>query len=315
MAWERESLNTIHGRMKADAEARVTNGVTIPRFSLLGVILIVVSGAIHLVYGFLAFLARQLFLDTAEAEYLDRKARSYGLPRKATGTTDIQSNTSGAVGNTDETTLQLTTPIAGVESETLVTTQPNGGQDRETDDQLRARLLQRTQNPPASGSDSDYVRWATSVEGVSRAWTLAAEDYQGAGSVGVIIADGNLDPVGSTVHQNVEDYIATVRPVTASPDVIDVITSLVKYTVSITPNVQEIRDAITQQTDTYLLASSDPGGKVLISGIRAAITSGGAADYVITAMEKDGNVIAPVGDIDLDFYEVAKLDFFEFSTL
>lgn len=358
MSWNRESLNVIYERMKADAEARVTGGVRIPRFSLMGVILIVVAGAIHLVYGFLAWLSRQLFLDTAEAEFLDRKGREFGLPRKAAtysegaiqflgvpgsvilagtdvqnsdgiiyatidevildvgglGYTTIQATTEGTDGNTTENTLRLSTPIAGVESDVTVTEAPTGGENRESDDELRARLFQRVQNPPASGNAADYVRWATSVEGVSKAWVFGAEDFAGSGSVGVVIADGNLNPVSPVVKQDVIDVIDEARPITAAPQVLDVIASALYYEIAITPNAQEVRDAVTQQVETYLLATANPGGTVLISGIRAAITSGGAADYDILAMEKDGTPV-PEDDVVLGDYEVGKLDSITFTDL
>ena len=57
-----------------------------------------------------------------------------------------------------------------------------GGTDTETDDQLRARILHRIQNPPMGGAQADYVTWALAVPGVTRAW---AAPEQGPGTITV----------------------------------------------------------------------------------------------------------------------------------
>ena len=57
-----------------------------------------------------------------------------------------------------------------------------GGTDAETDDQLRARILHRIQNPPMGGAQADYVTWALAVPGVTRAW---AASEQGIGTMTV----------------------------------------------------------------------------------------------------------------------------------
>lgn len=351
MAWNRESLQTIYERMKADAESRVTNNVRLTRFSLINIILVVVSGAIHLMYGFLEYLSRQLFLDTAEGEYLDRKAREYGLPRKSAtfaegriqfigtpstvipsgtivqnsngftyatisevtldagglGQSDIQADESGIAGNTNETILQMETPIAGVTTEVTVIIAPNGGAEQETDDELRARLLQRVQNPPASGNEADYIRWATSVEGVGRAWVLSAENYKGAGSVAVLLATSELEPVGQSIIDDVDAYIDTVRPVKAECDVLNVVTSPISFEIAITPNQEQLRQSVDTQLRNFFLNVAEPGGTILISGIRSAISSGGVSDYRIVSINVGGIPVA-IDDITLEEYTIGKYD-------
>lgn len=48
-----------------------------------------------------------------------------------------------------------------------------GGADVESDDDLRARVLQRKRQPPHGGSKSDYERWALEVPGVTRVFVSA----------------------------------------------------------------------------------------------------------------------------------------------
>ena len=57
-----------------------------------------------------------------------------------------------------------------------------GGVEAENDDDLRARILQRIQNPPMGGAQADYVTWALAVPGVTRAW---AAPEQGIGTITV----------------------------------------------------------------------------------------------------------------------------------
>lgn len=56
-----------------------------------------------------------------------------------------------------------------------------GGADREADDLLRERILEKRRNPPQGGSVPDYQRFAREVPGVTRAW--AAQMLNAPGSV------------------------------------------------------------------------------------------------------------------------------------
>ena len=58
----------------------------------------------------------------------------------------------------------------------------DGGVDTENDDDLRARILFRIHQPPMGGDADDYVAWALSVPGVTRAW---AATEMGIGTVTV----------------------------------------------------------------------------------------------------------------------------------
>ena len=84
-----------------------------------------------------------------------------------------------------------------------------GGTDTETDEQLRARILHRIQNPPMGGAAADYVAWALAVPGVTRAW---AAPEQGVGTITVrflmddLRADNDGWPEPDDI-QAVADYI------------------------------------------------------------------------------------------------------------
>ena len=122
----------------------------------------------------------------------------------------------GSIGNLDVgTVLILTAPIAGITGVTVGYL--DGGTDEETDDELRARVLERIRNPPMGGDAEDYVHWALSVPGVTRAWSYPNE--MGIGTMTVrfmcddLRASNNGFPLPSDVAR-VAAYLDTVRPVT-----------------------------------------------------------------------------------------------------
>lgn len=122
----------------------------------------------------------------------------------------------GALGNVEAgETLGLAETIVGADGAVTVV-EITGGVDTESDDDLRARILHRIQNPPMGGAQADYVTWALACPGVTRAW---AAPEQGIGTITVrflmdeLRADDDGWPQPSDI-QYVHDYINKMRPVT-----------------------------------------------------------------------------------------------------
>lgn len=130
----------------------------------------------------------------------------------------IAATAPGSLWNLDAGTILTWNPgIAGINGGASVVTLGDGT-DQETTDQLRARLLQRIRQPPMGGDADDYIAWATSVPGVTRAWTSPQE--MGAGTVTVrFMMDSLRTSTGGfplpTDVATVQTYINTKRPVTA----------------------------------------------------------------------------------------------------
>lgn len=110
--------------------------------------------------------------------------------------------------------LSMIDVVAGVDSvATVVTLQ--GGADDEDDDDLRARVLFRIQQPPMGGDANDYVAWALAVPGVTRAWSSVE---MGIGTVTVrfmmddLRASAGGFPTGDDIV-TVKTYIESQRPV------------------------------------------------------------------------------------------------------
>ncbi|RJX18971.1 MAG: baseplate J/gp47 family protein [Desulforudis sp.] len=90
MAFERPTLQEIVDRIAADFQARIDGAESLLRRAVLKVMARVYGGAVHLLYGFLDFMADQLFASSAEVDYLETIGGEYGLARtaatKASGT-------------------------------------------------------------------------------------------------------------------------------------------------------------------------------------------------------------------------------------
>jgi uncharacterized phage protein gp47/JayE len=132
------------------------------------------------------------------------------------GSSEAVALTPGAVGNLpDGMSIALVQPVAGVDNAILFGDM-TGGVNQETDDQLRERILQRIQNPPMGGTQENYVTWALSVPGVTRAW--AAQEI-GPGTMTIRFLMDDLYPDNHGLPQQddldeVRDYIDKMRPVT-----------------------------------------------------------------------------------------------------
>src|SRR6478736_4591283 len=100
-------------------------------------------------------------------------------------------------------------PLPGVVSATLHGDM-TGGADTETDDQLRARVLFRIQQPPMGGDANDYVAWALAVPGVTRAWCSPLEMGMGTVTVRFMMdelrASNGGFPLGEDI-ETVSDYL------------------------------------------------------------------------------------------------------------
>ena len=196
----------------------------------------------------------------------------------------------GTDGNaTIGTVLVMTQPVAGVEPAAPV--QSGGlvlGADAETDDALRGRLLARIQAPPNGGSREDYVAWALQVPGVTRAWVYPLED--GVGTVRVRFVrdnDVSLIPDGPEVTA-VQNYIDGVRPVCANVTVSAPTAVAMPLSIAVTPDTTDVRAAVTAELQDLLLREASPGGTILLSHIREAISiAAGETNYVMTVPSAD----------------------------
>lgn len=165
-------------------------------------------------------------------------------------TVAVNADAAGRSGNADAgAAVTLVAPLARIRSNGLVHSDGIGmGDDVESDDSLRQRLLFRLRNPPHGGAAHDYVAWAREVPGVSRVFVDPVTAINGRTSVGVyFLMDGiyaNGIPQGSDVAA-VAAYIDALRPAGAIVAVAAPTADTIDIEIDgLTPDTTAIRNAI-----------------------------------------------------------------------
>ncbi len=110
----------------------------------------------------------------------------------------------------------MQTAISGLTGYT--NTAAAGGADEETDEELYARLQDYWLKPVTSGNANEYEAWAKSVAGVGYAKVLPL--WNGPGTVKVVIANEDMEPVDGAVIVRCGSYIEPLHPIGASVTVV-----------------------------------------------------------------------------------------------
>lgn len=328
MAFNRPTLEALVARVEGDLKTGL-GVITLLRRSFLKVIARALAGIGHLLFGFLKYIEKNAFPDTAEGEWLFRWASFWGVLQKAatfakftatvtgtpgtvipinrvyrrtdgveytvdaevtlsgpTGTislTAVLPGRSGRVSVADE--ISILSPIAGLQPNAVVAAITIEAENLESEDSLRARLVDRIQNPPAGGAAFDYIAWARSIAGVTRAWV--GPQALGPGTVVVYFVTDENNPITPTSPKiaEVANYIQAVRPVTANVSIVAPNLLEIDMTIAIKPNNAAVRAAIETELQDLIYRDSAlagsykaPGvlhdGKILLSRINEAISIG-----------------------------------------
>jgi uncharacterized phage protein gp47/JayE len=210
----------------------------------------------------------------------------------------VTASLAGENGNTDGgITFTVVNPISGVDS--TVTADVNGlsgGADVESDASLQARFLDKIKNPPMAGSLNDYKEWALSISGVTRAWIT-----EQVGAVFILFVrdnDANIIPNADEIA-TVQAYINTMRPagltdvVVGAPE-----TQTINFSMSISPNTDDVKSAAIAELKDMLTRDGDPGATLYKSRIDAAISSATGEEYhEMTSPAAD--IVLPAGTIPI----------------
>jgi uncharacterized phage protein gp47/JayE len=233
---------------------------------------------------------------------------------------DIVAVEAGASGNFSGSQVQLVSPISGIDSVVWINGGViTGGVDTESNDDYRARILERIQYPPMGGTAKDYEIWAKSSEipvtngTVKKAWCFPLASGPGTVDV-VIIAEGSSPIASSGLITDVQSYINTVKPVTADVTVETVDDKTVEMQISIPVIDSTITSAIISNLQDLIEQSAAPGSNWLISQIRDAIMDSGVENYEIDWITVDGVSVA-VDDIVLTGYQYPILGSIAFAAL
>ena len=339
MTLERPTRKELVDKLQAAIESRLSAAQL--RHSDAKVYARAFAGTADALYSLIAYMHRQQFVFSCDAEYLDRHGSLYGVTRipatKATasiqfdivtgavvpagtvvqtedgtryitsadsdssGLAEAVAEVAGAAGNLPaKTVVNCVSPVEGVASAAYFAVDAYGGTDIESDESYRSRILLKMRETPMGGSASDYKIWAREVAGVTRSWSYPEEDGEGTVTVR-FMCDDLEDPIPTgEMVKAVKDHIDSVRPVTAKVTVKAPVALPVNITFAdISPDTELVRAQIEAELKSLFLREAEPGVRLPISHIRAAISA--AAD------ETDYRMTSPTADIVPGTGEIATL--------
>lgn len=232
------------------------------------------SGAVITAGTLLQALDGQQYVTTADA-----------VVAAPSATAPVEALVAGEAGNRPAgENMTLVSPVVGVQSAALAS-EMSGGADIESEEDLRARVIARIQQPPQGGCAYDYKAWALEIEGVTRAWVYPQE--LGIGTVTVrFVRDDDVSPIpDSTEVAAVQAHIDALRPVTAQVTVVAPSAVPLNFQIQgLLPSNATVQAAVAAELADLLRRESEPGGTILLSHIRAAISAAAdETDYVLVS--------------------------------
>lgn len=140
-----------------------------------------------------------------------------------------------------------------------------GGEDVESDDELRKRLYFTVAYPEGVGTVRDYERWALEVEGVKVAKALPC--YYGNGTVRVIVGGDKGDILDEDLIKRVQNYICPLdedkygtgkapigsRAIVTTFDKLSINIKIVGLSLHNAYSLDSVKETISNNLDKYLL--------------------------------------------------------------
>jgi uncharacterized phage protein gp47/JayE len=200
-----------------------------------------------------------------------------------TGVVALRAAVAGAAGNqAPGTQLDFVSPVAGVGTGAVVITM-GGGLDIEDIGSYRGRLLDHRRAPPQGGAQGNYVQWARSLPGCTRAWEVP--DWQGAGTVGVLFVfdgRGNIFPLADDIAA-MQALLNAKRPITTPVYAVAPTPNPRNFTIALNPSSGPVKAAVAAELADLLSREGIPGATVLLTHQQDAIgLAVGAGDYQTT---------------------------------
>ena len=152
-----------------------------------------------------------------------------------------------------------------------------GGADRENDEELRLRVIQRWQNPGTGGSKGDYLSWALSIPGVMRARVFNPS----AGNVSVyIIGEGDMDMLAEETAAFIEERRPIGAKVSVQPAEKVIINVSAKVQLKDGFAQENIRQEIIRRLDAFFAEQAFLTDTVSYTRIAEQLFAEGVADVV-----------------------------------
>lgn len=173
-----------------------------------------------------------------------------------------------------------------------------GGADLETDESLRARVLDRKRRPPQGGATSDYEQIARSVPGVTKAWAWSFAN--GPGTVGVwFLFEGRPNGIPTAADVAVVTArIEAARLIRASLHVSAPVPNPINIEIaSLSPDTASVRAAIEASLVDMLAERGRPG----VAAEPFKLSRSWIAEAISIAVGEGSHVLVePAGDVTLE---------------
>ncbi len=219
----------------------------------------------------------------------------------------------------DGETVSFITPQVNVDSTADVTETVTEGEVQESDDNYRARVLDRIRQPPSGGNANDYIAAIkNNVAGATRVFVFPANRGLGTVDVSFVLDDeSNIVPSAAKIAEGqaaVDDF----RPVTTDSIVFTQVTAPLALNIKLKPNNAAVRTQVINELQDLFFrdarargAFSGPNttfdGKILLSRIGEAIS--------LAVDEQDHELESPVVNFQPGINELAILGAITWQTL
>jgi uncharacterized phage protein gp47/JayE len=174
----------------------------------------------------------------------------------------IEALDAGSAGNLPPgANMSFVVAMSGIDT-TITVIELVGGADEETDDQLRARVLERIQRPPMGGDADDFVQWTLAVPGTTRAWCAPREMGMGTVTVRFMCDALRASNNGFPLQQDIDAvtaYLNQVRPVAVRDFFVEApLPEPINYTLHIINDNLSIRQQTEQSVAAMLFERASP---------------------------------------------------------
>lgn len=167
----------------------------------------------------------------------------------------VESGVESNISNGD--TLQIITPIADIDNQFIVASATNG-QDKESTESFRDRVLAAKRNPAQGGAISDYYQWSIEPTSVKNVYVYGTKTlgvvniYVESNATDGIANQTVLDEVNTSVNKDSTNGF-TRKPITHVLDIKSITRDYIDMTITgLSPDTAENRSAVESQLDTLL---------------------------------------------------------------
>lgn len=194
-------------------------------------------------------------------------------------TTGLNTNLAGG------TAVSTSSAIAGISKSEVSPDGVGGGSDTQTDDEYRASILRKIQNPCGAGTVTDWENWAYEFGSiVTRVWVIPL--VYGNGTVGVVFAADNAGviPSPATVAA-MQSYLNTKAPAGSTVYAFAPTLKIVDFAINMQPDASASTQAnVRENLESLFYSQAIPNGSIPLSQLNAAISNAyGEVDHIMSS--------------------------------